>query len=81
MSGSLWARLKRLEEKRGLSEEPEMVCPVCGLFPARIRFEGIGDEPPCPACAQPRAELPQLELPPIEVIEFRDNTREEYSVD
>jgi hypothetical protein len=72
MSGSLWARLKRLEEKRGLSEEPEMVCPVCGLFPGRIIF---GDEPMCPKCLELREALPPSALPPVQIIEFRDNTR------
>jgi hypothetical protein len=68
MSGSLWSRLKRIEAKRGLAEEPpwEQACSECGLLVGRIIFEDATKDPPtfdsappCPTCVRLRAELPE----------------------
>ena len=78
---SLKARLRRLEERRGLAEaQPwERPCPSCGEMIGRIIFKDATKDPatyepskPCEMCERLRAELPPRA--PINLIEFRDNT-------
>ena len=70
--------LRRARERRGLrrtEQNAEETCPRCARFPGRIVFQGEGSGPPCPKCLELREELPPSMLPPIQTIEFRDNTR------
>jgi len=64
-------------------------CPVCASYYNRIIFkfeggaaQGLNDvveddvvEQMCEMCWELRSTIPEEERPPIEVIEFRDNTR------
>jgi hypothetical protein len=62
----------------GLSEGQ---CPRCGNFYGLILVIDETTDPPttdvplCEMCWELRAAIPEEERPPIEVIEFRDNTR------